>query len=234
MPASDPLTSMKHIRFGKPCPELLEALKTFPGIKAIVLHKRGKKEEHPHYHTFWSGEATTCMTLKAKLIKHSSWIAGHPERKSNGFWRCKAHDSWDKWANYVMGNPSAEVLLDNPDTPLPPVAVMPIVVGTSAERVPLVVLKTPNKRDPQRVQFVRYLTNKGWELEKVKSWNMYELLDEIVEELTEWSENAFTTPNGAVIVQHALYHFADEVAKNVLKQKNKDAIRKSIRLFSTP
>lgn len=222
---------MKHIRFGQPCPELLEALKTFPGIKAIVLHKRGKKEEHPHYHTFYEGTAITSNTLKNRLERHSTHIASAP--KTNGFWRCAAHDSWIRWANYVMANPSAEILLDNPDTPLPPVAVMPLVATIGAPS-PVVYLRTVNKREPQRVQFVRFLTNKGWTDGCIKYGYLYEKLDEIVKELTDWSENAFTTPNGAAIVQHVLYHFADTECRNIILQKNIDAIRKSIRLFSYP
>lgn len=229
MPSSDPITPMKHIRFGQPCPELLEALLTFPGIKAIVLHKRGKKEEHPHYHTFYEGESVTSATLKNRLARHSTHIAS--AAKTNGFWRCAAHDSWERWANYVMGNPSAEILLDNPDTPLPPVAEVPIVAATPSAAA-VVVMKPPTKREPQRVQFVRYLKSIGWTDGCIKFGYIHDKCDEIVKELTEWSENAFTTPNGAAIVQHVLFHFSDTECRNIIVQKNIDAIRKSVRLYS--
>lgn len=233
--SKDPVTPHKHFRFGYPCDELLEALKTFPSVKAIVLHRIGKKGEHPHYHVWITGAPATCNTIKSRLIKHSAHIAG--AAKTNGFWMSKAHDSYEAWGKYVMGNVSAEVLLDNPEAPLPPRAELPIVaVGGAGTGVPAptttIVIKKPSARLPQRVQFVKYLENKGWEFDSVKEWNMYERLDELIEQLTEFSENAFTTPNGSATVQHALYYFADTVARNIIKEKNKDAIKKSIRLFS--
>jgi len=228
--SKDPVTADKHFRFGYPSDELLAALKTFPGVKAIVLHKIGKKGEHPHYHVWITGAPATCNTIKSRLIKHSSHIAS--AAKTNGFWMAKAHDSYEAWGKYVMGNVSAEVLLDNPEAPLPPRAEVPVVAVGGAGTAPTVVIKKVTARLPQRVQFVKYLENKGWEFDEVKEWNMYEKLDRIIEELTDWSENAFTTPNGAATVQHALYYFADTTARNVLKEKNKDAIKKSIRLFS--
>lgn len=235
--SKDPVTPHKHFRFGHPSDELLEALKTFPSVKAIVLHRTGKKskeQDHPHYHVWISGYATTCNTIKSHLIKHSPYIAA--ASKTNGFWMAKAHDSYAAWAAYVMANYSAEVLLDNAEAPLPPRAELPLVAtgggGASATTTPSVVtVKRATARLPQRVQFVKYLEGRGWEADSVKEWNMYERLDHIIEELTDWSENAFTTPNGAATVQHALYYFADTTARNIIKEKNKDSIKKTIRLF---
>lgn len=230
--SKDPITPHKHFRFGYPSDQLLTDLKTFPAIKAIVLHKTGKKGEHPHYHVWITGAPATSNTIKSRLIKHSSHIAA--ASKTNGFWMAKAHDSYEAWGKYVMGNVSAEVLLDNPEAPLPPKAELPVVAsgGGGAVATTIVTVKA-SARLPQRVQFVKYLENKGWEAESVKEWNMYEKLDDLIEELTDWSENAFTTPNGSATVQHALYYFSDVVARNIIKKKNKDAIKKSIRLFSS-
>lgn len=219
----------KHLRIGKVSDAALEVLKVVDGVKAIVLHKRGKKGEHPHWHVWMEVGDISHEAVRKRLRKHAVFGA----YKGNEDWSLRDHDSYDKWSKYVMENPSAEVLLDNPEAPLPPKAEIPIVASAAAQSSgAIVVLKKPTDRSPQRVRFVKHLELKGWQLECVKHWNLYEKLDELVEELTDWSENAFTTPNGAATVQHALWAFADVAARNTIKEKNKESLRKSIRLFS--
>lgn len=224
----------KHIRITDMA--VLDDIKTFPGVKAIVKHSWGSKykdQARPHYHIWWEGFAVTSQCVKDRLKRHSVYIDTHSG--SNGFWIVKAHDSYDKWATYVMGNPSAEVMLDNSERPLPPPAAWPVVAtgSTSGAAVaPVVVLKEPSKRLAQRVRFVKHLEQKGWQVDDVKIWNIHEKFDELCEILTEWSENAFTTPNGAVTVSHALWIFAETPARNYIKEKTKEHLRKSSRLFS--
>lgn len=224
----------KHIRITDMA--VLDDVKTFPGVKAIVKHTWGKKDKDqakPHFHIWWEGDAVTSQCVKDRLKRHSLYIATNSG--SNGFWIVKAHDSYDKWATYVMGNPSAEVILDDSARPLPPPVAWPVIAAGStpgAAAAPVVVLKEPSKRLAQRVRFVKHLEQKGWHTDDVKIWNIHEKFDELCDELTEWSENAFTTPNGAVTVSHALWIFAETPARNYIKEKTKEHLRKSSRLFS--
>lgn len=237
MPTVDQSSPLKHIRITDMAPEILEALTTFPGIKAIVKHTWGKKhkdQSKPHYHALWEGASVTSNTIKNRLKSHSAYIAANSG--TNGFWIVKAHDSVDKWSTYVMGNPSAEVIKDNVDRPLPPPVQWPVIAtsgGGSAAASPVVVLKQPtNNRLAQRVRFVKHLESIGWREDDVKVWNLHEKFDELCRLLTEWAENAFTTPNGAVTVQHALWVFAEVPARNVIKEKTTEHLRRSSRLFS--
>lgn len=220
----------KHLRLGKVSEDALEVLKTVEGVKAIVLHKRGKKGEHPHWHVWMEVGEISHEAVRKRLRKHAVFAT----YSGNEDWSLRDHDSYDKWAKYVMDNPSAEVLLDNPESPLPPKAAIPIVAasGGASAASAIVVLKKPTDRTPQRVRFVKHLELKGWTTDCIKHWNLFEKLDELIEELTDWSENAFTTPNGAATVQHALWTFSDITARNTIKEKNKESLRKSIRLFS--
>lgn len=219
-----------HLRLAKVSEEALVALKTMKEVKAIVLHKRGKKGEHPHWHVWLHIELLISHeAVRKRLRKHAIFET----YKGNEHWSIRVHDSYDKWAKYVMSNTSAEVLLDNPESPLPPKVEIPIVASAAAQSGgAIVVLKKPTDRTPQRVRFVKHLELKGWTTDCIKHWNLYEKLDELIEELTDWSENAFTTPNGSATVQHALWTFADVTARNTIKEKNKESLRKSIRLFS--
>lgn len=231
----DPASPFKHVRITDM--SVLDDIKTFPGVKAIVKHTWGnklKEQAKPHFHIWWEGYAITSNTLKNRLKRHSEYISTHSG--SNGFWIVKAHDSYDKWATYVMSNSSAEVILDNSERPLPPPVPWPVIAASggdgSVAATPPVVLKEPSKRLAQRIRFVKHLELKGWQIEDVKIWNLHEKFAELCDILTEWSENAFTTPNGAVTVQHALWVFADISARNEIKQKTQEHLRKSSRLFS--
>ena len=169
----DPATPFKHIRITDMDPTLLEELKTFPGIKAIVKHSWGSKKKDqssPHYHIWWEGYAVTTKTLKVHLKAHSAYISSHSG--TNGFWRIAAHKSYDNWAKYVMNNHTAEVLMEDPARPLPPRVELPVLPpaasgGTGAASA-TVILKEPSKRLAQRVRFVKHLENHGWQNDDVK------------------------------------------------------------------
>lgn len=219
----------KHLRIGKVSESALEALKVVDGVKAIVLHKRGKKGEHPHWHVWMEVGDISHEAVRKRLRKHAVFAT----YSGNEDWSLRDHDSYDKWGRYVMDNPSAEVLLDNPESPLPPPVAIPVVASAAAQSGgAIVVLKKPTDRTPQRVRFVKHLEHKGWEIDCVKEWQLSQKLDELIEELTDWSENAFTTPNGAATVQHAIWYFSDTMARAKIKQENKKSLRKSVRLFS--
>lgn len=227
----DEVSGAKHIRTSRVSNELLELWKGFPGIRAIVLHLRGKKGEHPHYHIWWEGTPQTGATLKNHLRAYNEVFNTYKQQND---WTVRSHNNFTTWANYVIdAGKGAMVLYETPDESHAPLPTVPVVASGGAGSPPVKVkVSSPGNRAPQRVRFVAYLKTKGWEEGCIKNWNMYEKLDELTEELTEWSENAFTTPNGAVVVQHALWVYGDEIVRNIIKQKNKDYLKKSFRLFS--
>lgn len=221
----DPVSPNKHFRFGIPSDELLKDLKSFPAVKAIVLHRYGKKE-HPHYHVWITVDpAVTCNTIKSRLIKHSPYIAA--QCKTNGFWSARPHPSYDVWGKYVMGNPSAEVLLDNAEAPLPPVTALPIVAvggaGATAEAAVATIKYTvqkPRRNESMRAKFVQYLkTELHWERESISLDNRVAKKRQMIEELVDFWENAFTTPQGAACIEHAMWYFADEALNKELKER---------------
>lgn len=105
----DPPGTLKHIRFGKISPQLYDLLVTFPGVKSVVLHKFGKKGEHPHWHIWWEGEAP--ITNQTWRNRWNKFIEPLPKFSGNGDWSFRNHNSWENWAKYVTVNLSHQVLL---------------------------------------------------------------------------------------------------------------------------
>ena len=214
---------------------MCEVWKAWPFVRAIVLHLRGKLSERPHYH-IWVELSEEMTNDKAKALLrayHTKFAAPFQNWKfthgNEGVEHFKA------WADYVVDATKGSVVLyETPDEThpkLPDIPILPATGGGSAAASAVVVRPAASSRAPQRVRFVNYLkSDLNWREGDIKHWQIHEKCEEIINELTVWSENAFTTPNGAAIVQHALWAFADEVARNHLKAANRDAIRKNLRL----
>lgn len=234
MPTENPSSKIKHITTHAVSNEYLEQWKAFPGVRAIALHLRGKKAERPHYHIWWESDTSVTNEEVKDRLRAFSDLFAKPFQNWKFTVGSEGVSHFVTWSNYVVdGAKGSMVLYETPDDTHPPLPKIPIVAvgGAGATTAAPAIVRLPSNRAPQRVRFVAHLKSLNWREGDVKAWNMYEKLDEIVNELTEWAENAFTTPNGAVVVQHALWTFADEAARNVLKVKNQEAIRKSIRLF---
>lgn len=237
MPTVDGATRVKHVTTHTVSAEMLELWKAFPGVRAIALHLRGARSERPHYHIWMEfEEPITNEKVKDRLRDYNIKFA-----KPFCDWKFtlgnEGQSHFVTWSSYVMNaSKGARVLYETPDDThpkLPEIPVLPVGgAGGAAVAAAPTVVRAPSNRAPQRVRFVAYLKTKGWEEGCIKNWNMYEKLDELTEELTDWAENAFTTPNGAVVVQHALWVYGDEIVRNMIKQKNKDYLKKSFRLFS--
>lgn len=92
------------------------------------------------------------------------------------------------------------------------------------------IVKVVQTKTSMRAKFVRYLASDcGWTHECVMLWN-YELKKEqVIEHLTEFWENAFTTPQGVVCVEHALWVYADDRVRKYIKSNNVEAIKKFLR-----
>ena len=81
-----------------------------------------------------------------------------------------------------------------------------------------------------RAQFVRYMEEEGWKKNfQINPENQEEQEDYLIKKLTHFWENAFTTPQGVVCVEHALFVFADDDVREYIERKNIQAIKKCLR-----
>lgn len=227
----DPPGTVKHIRFGKTSDAILEALKGFPGIKAIVLHTMGKKGEHPHYHIWWEGDKpVTNQTLRNRL-KAANDIFG--EFSGQNDWSFRNHDNYDAWSKYTTANLSHKLLLS--DKSLEEVSekakILPLsIISESPTFIPTVVKSV---KLPMREKFIHYLkSDRKWvpgdHYTVHSEKTLDEMTDEVIDAATEFWEMAFTIPEGARMVRHALWVFSsDEIRKEWLL-KNRVAIKKCL------
>lgn len=92
------------------------------------------------------------------------------------------------------------------------------------------IVKVVQTKTSMRAKFVKYLMSEcGWTPRCVMSWNLENKKDEVIGLLTEFWENAFTTPQGVVCVEHAIWVFADDRVRDEIKEKNVAAIKKFLR-----
>lgn len=92
------------------------------------------------------------------------------------------------------------------------------------------IVKVVQTKTSMRAKFVKYLASEcGWTPDYIRHFNLDARKDEIIGLLTEFWENAFTTPQGVVCVEHAIWVYADERVRNDIKAKNVEAIKKFLR-----
>lgn len=115
----DPPGVDKHLRFEPGTRELANAhaelLKGFSGVKAIVLHIRGKKGEHPHLHVWWESDISggvTNQTVKNHLKAYNAVFSTYSGQQ---MWSMRNHDNYEAWSNYVTANGSHVVMLGDED-----------------------------------------------------------------------------------------------------------------------
>lgn len=220
--SEDPPGKVKHVRFGKISDDVLTNIKTFPGVKAVVLHTHGKRGEHPHYHIWWESDtAVTNQTIRNRLQAHHVTFKSFSGQND---WSIRNHDSWDKWAAYVTENPTHMVLLDYANLKeLSEKKQLPIVAtgGTAEAAVPTIVkysVQKPRRNESMRAKFVNYLSKElHWHKESITLENRVSKKKEMIELLVDYWENAFTTPQGAACIEHAMWYFADEELNVELK-----------------
>lgn len=234
----DPPGAVKHIRFGKVSDAILAALTAYPGVKAIVLHTLGRKGEHPHYHIWWEGEKPiTNQTLRNRLKVASPVFE---EFSGQGDWSFRNHESWDAWASYVVANLSHKVLVPYKDLESKSSSAKiitleitsPVSVPTAKSAVPKAPIVKTHKL-PMRERFIHYLkTERGWKVGEEFGVHLdqkgEDFEDRVIDACTEFWEMAFTIPEGARMVRHALWVFSTEEARKYLSQRNRDSIKKSL------
>lgn len=235
MPTVDGYDKVKHITTHTTSAEMLTLWKEFPGVRAIVLHKRGKRAERPHYHIWWE----TDDAVKNEQVKESLRSYAPAFAKPFSDWKFtrgnEGKEHYVKWASYVSdATKGAEILFEqDPDElhpPIPNLPVLPATAGSGSVAATPVVVRRPS--ESQKARFVKHLLNLGWRVDDVTPENLSVKFFKLCDILTEWSENGFTTFQGVVTVQHALWYFADDGAQKEINEKNKVALSRASRLFS--
>lgn len=242
--SQDPPGADKHLRFEKKegLEQIQEALIKFPGVKAIVLHTHGKSGEHPHLHCwFENANARPCTNQnvrdRMKKIEMLSHFSGQNE------WSFRNHDSWKTWCEYVTKNPTHKVLLDHTrdDVTLSEVsagAVSGLILPASIIDPDLNTpagLNAPARvkraSETMRAKFCKYLENDCHyhRNETITMDNFPGRIDDLIERMTDFWENAFTTPQGAVCVEHAKYIFGNDEYRDYIKKRNAETIKKCLR-----
>ena len=232
----DPPGAVKHIRFGKVGEAILDQLKDFPGVKAVVLHTCGKKGEHPHYHIWWEGETpVTNQTLRNRLKARSPVFETFSGQND---WSYRNHDSWELWATYVTSNLSHKVLIPYKDLEAKSAAskILPLVITPGETPLTAAVPRTAAVRTmklPMREKFIQYLKTEckwkpGEEYGVHSDLTPDQFADRVIDAATEFWEMSFTIPEGARMVRHALWVFSTPEAQAVWKEKNRSAIKKML------
>ena len=92
------------------------------------------------------------------------------------------------------------------------------------------VLIPKKKAESMRAKFVRHMISQGWIVNRTICQDYYDsTCDKLINELTEFWENAFTTPQGAVCIEHAKWVFGNDNVRESIKHKNREAIKRMLR-----
>lgn len=233
----DPPGDVKHLRFGTISPEIYEAIIGFPGVKSVVLHTHGAKGEHPHYHVWWERDKPcTNQNIRDRLKAMYPTIFTKENFHSQNCWSFKNHDSWETWANYVCSNMSHKVLLPYKEIEeISKLKAVPIVAinipHTPSLSTAGPIIRMPKPSISMKAKFARHLEHEHeWKkYEEITLDNYTDKLHEAIEHLTDFWENAFTTPQGVVTVEHIVYIFGDEPVRKMLKARNQTSIIKCLR-----
>lgn len=222
--SEDPPGKVKHIRFGKISDDIRASLEAFPGIKAIVLHKNGKRGEHPHYHIWWEGEIpVTNQTIRNRLKSHNDLFKSFSGQND---WSFRNHDSWSAWCEYVASNLSHMVLLGPSD--LKEVSASKSVVSlvtelpggastTTAATVKYTVQK-PRSHEALKDKFVKYLiTERHYEDGQITLDNYFFSRKQLCREVIRKFHNGIATQQAAICVEYAMYEFANEEVREKIE-----------------
>lgn len=221
--SEDPPGAIKHLRFGKISPEAYEALSTYPGIKAIVLHTHGKKGEHPHWHVWWEGaKPATNQTIRNQLKK----LPAFAEYSGQNDWSFRNHDSFPAWADYVIGNPTHKVLMDYQDlSTRPPKESVPLIKSAGGSEEPLLVVSKSSKRlrHDERICLdaeQRLL----WKRDNEFSLSAFEdhtcnVMGRVEKQVFSFMRGRINNYEGVKYARNLLYEFADDDLKEYLERK---------------
>lgn len=80
-------------------------------------------------------------------------------------------------------------------------------------------VQKPRSNESMRSKFVKYLEKKGFEACCITVDNSHEMKAKMIDELVDFWENAFTTPQGAACIEHAMWYFAGMCFRAELKRR---------------
>lgn len=225
----DPAGDVKHLRFRRFSDDLLEVLRGFPGVKAIVLHTHGKKGEHPHFHVWWEGEEITNQTVRNRLKAYNPIFQ---VCKSQNDWSFRNHNDWAAWSSYVTKNESHTVLMDYQDL------MTKSQQATAAAALPAIIPYTPSplhgavaaapirvikKRLTSEERLIAYCEALGWKQNAEFTLDKYD--NGTAQKLCREHTVAYTNgrcaagPTGEILARNMLYLFADDDLRDVLKER---------------
>lgn len=220
--SEDPPGKVKHVRFGKISDDILTHLTTFPGVRAIVLHKSGKTGEHPHYHIWWETDLpVTNQTFRNRLKAHHDVFKSFNGQRD---WSFRNHDSWSAWANYVTSNLSHEVLLDYQDLKAVSdsksviglvVAELPSGAGTTAHEAVKYTIQKPKKSVAMKDKFLQYAINElHWERDSFPMSDLNYWVNKVGRAANRYFHNGLPSLQMAVVIEHAVYEFGNDDVKD--------------------
>lgn len=191
----------------------------------VIGGRETGKRETPHHH-IWIKDDVSESTLKKTCQRFCIAKGYKTERgKANAYYSLKP---WDDNFSYMCKH-SVRVWKGVPDDhphlkPALPSLLVSDVEGTAGVGTalsgpqtasPPVVYHIQKPRrvgESMRAKFVRYLqTELHWERGCITRETRESSKRKMISELVDFWENAFTTPQGAVCIEHAVWYFADEL-----------------------
>lgn len=234
MPTTDASTTIKHITTHTVSDEMLTLWKAFPGVRAIVLHMNGKEAERPHYHIWFESDVPRTNEAIKKRLRSYSPVFDKPFSDWKFTLGSEGISNFVKWSNYVIdGSKGSKVLYETPDETHPPLPDFPVVASggagaseasygaSEASAAPIkYTIQKARRSESMRSKFVTFLkTELHWERESITLYNRVTKKKEMIHALVDFWENAFTTPQGAACIEHAMWYFADEELGKELKDR---------------
>lgn len=221
-----------HARFS---PELkegaLEWLQKLP--RYIVCEEVGGVTEKTHYHACFDSDVGIEAIKKRfqTLCKAQGLVSKRGQENAfyGGVKECTDMSYICKEGNFTASagftRDELEALRSEGETKFKKT---PIVAQDISQEY--IVIKPAKKSVSMRAQFVRYMEEEGWKKNfQINPENQEEQEDYLIKKLTHFWENAFTTPQGVVCVEHALFVFADDDVREYIERKNIQAIKKCLR-----
>lgn len=196
-----------------------ESLATFPGSKAIVIHKNGKTGEHPHLHVFFQLERKlTKVALKDRLRAHNE-IFG--TLKGQTMWSFRPHDNYTTWCKYVCRNLSHEIIksdeeLDkiHEETPKVPIVADSPIRGAPQARI-IVKKRTVAERLVSYCEAeYKWVLNTQFTLDSYYDGTAKKMVGRA---LVEFTKGRFNDPQAVYMLRNLLYEFADDDLREFLK-----------------
>jgi len=221
-----------HARFS---PEMKDAALVWLGKlpRYIVCEEVGSATEKIHYHTCFESDVgieaikkrfqSQCkaLSLVSKKGQENAYYGGVKE--------CTDASYICKEGHFIASAGYTREELETLKTEGESKYKKPIPIIAQNITQEFTVIKS-KKSVSMRAQFVRHLMSLGWKENYSINCDYHtEKINEMIDQLTEFWQNAFTTPQGAVCIEHAKWYFANDDVREIIKLKNCEAIKKCLR-----